>query len=320
MAKVSVVVPVYNAARYLVRCLASLTRQRLQDMEIICVDDCSSDGSREIIRSFAEKDPRVVLIRQNRNSGASACRNLGIGKACGDYIGFVDSDDYVEDDFYSVLYQRALEGYDVVKGRAIHYGEKGKIADNRNDAIKGNVWSFTNEFWSAIYRKSFLIRNRILFPADIKTFEDPVFSVKVLVAKPRLKIDDSVAYHYLYHPGSKCRKLQDVGSIESVITGIGNILKMLRCAAVSNDVIKHVYEDLCLPSFWWRMQNVGAMSKDARTGLYSSFQKVCRENLDLKEIPAAEYGFERSNMYCIELCRKKTIASIRNKIKTGGEV
>ena len=95
MAKVSVILPVYNAGKYLHQCMDSIVNQTLKDIEIICVDDGSSDNSLEILRQYAEKDERVKVIAQ-ANGGAGAARNNGLRAATGEYLSFLDSDDFFE--------------------------------------------------------------------------------------------------------------------------------------------------------------------------------------------------------------------------------
>ena len=105
--KVSVIVPVYNVQEYLKECLDSLLAQTLKEIEIICIDDGSTDLSPSILDEYAEKDSRMVVIHQE-NAGAGAARNQGIRIACGDYIGFVDSDDRVYPSMYEKLYKKAI--------------------------------------------------------------------------------------------------------------------------------------------------------------------------------------------------------------------
>ena len=117
MSKVSVIIPVYNTEKFLRKCLDSVCNQTLQDIEIICINDCSTDGSLEILREYAGKDNRIKLIELFENGGAAKARNIGIDIAHGEYIGFVDSDDFVDLDFYEKLYNKAVEtGADAVKG------------------------------------------------------------------------------------------------------------------------------------------------------------------------------------------------------------
>ena len=102
MTKISVIIPVYNSEKFLKKCLDSIINQTLNDIEIICIDDGSTDKSLRILNNFADKDNRITIINQ-KNSGPSAARNKGIENAKGEYIGFVDSDDWIDLDFYEKL-------------------------------------------------------------------------------------------------------------------------------------------------------------------------------------------------------------------------
>ena len=108
MPKVSVIVPVYNVEEYLERCLDSLVNQTLKDIEIIIVNDGSTDGSKEIIQKYLNKYKNIVYL-EKENGGLSSARNYGIPYAKGEYIGFVDSDDYVELTMYEKMYNKAIE-------------------------------------------------------------------------------------------------------------------------------------------------------------------------------------------------------------------
>lgn len=104
--KISVIVPVYNVEEYLRKCLDSVLNQTLRDIEIICVDDGSTDSLWEILKEYAQKDDRIKLI-QKENGGLSSARNAAMQVAKGDYIGFVDSDDWIDPDFLRKLYVAA---------------------------------------------------------------------------------------------------------------------------------------------------------------------------------------------------------------------
>ena len=115
--KVSVILPVYNPGSGLVKCLKCLQNQSLKEIEMIFIDDCGQDKAKEIIREAKQKDPRIILLENSENMGAGRTRNRGIEAASGEYLSFIDPDDYVSEDFLELLYKKAEEtGADIVKG------------------------------------------------------------------------------------------------------------------------------------------------------------------------------------------------------------
>jgi len=118
--KVSVIVPVYNGEKWLNRSLRSLVNQTLKEIQIICVNDCSTDNSLAILQQYAKKDKRIVIKNLKKNGGESAARNKGLKIAKGKYIAFIDQDDYIDLDFYEKLYEQTKdEKMDIVKGNVI---------------------------------------------------------------------------------------------------------------------------------------------------------------------------------------------------------
>ena len=107
MPKVSIIIPVYNVEKYLRQALDSVVNQTLKDIEIICIDDCSTDGSYEILQEYASKDDRFVVLKQEINQGQGVARNRGLDIAKGEYIGFIDPDDWIELDMYEKMYNQA---------------------------------------------------------------------------------------------------------------------------------------------------------------------------------------------------------------------
>ena len=176
MPKVSIVVPTYNVEDYLCECIDSLIHQTLKDLEIICVDDGSTDRSPEILRRYAEKDKRIKIISK-KNSGYGNTMNVGIKAATGEYLGIVEPDDYVNTNMYKDLCELADEtGADIIKAdfyRFVKEGEKvirtynqlTKKADFYNRLIEPakeqEVFKFIMNTWSGIYRLSFLREHNI---------------------------------------------------------------------------------------------------------------------------------------------------------------
>jgi len=142
MIKVSVIIPIYNVGKYLKRCLDSVCNQTLKDIEIICVDDCSTDDSALIAAEYAKNYSNLIFRALEKNQGVSVARNLGLSLAKGEYVAFVDSDDQVDLDFYEKLYERAKEvNADMVKGQAIEFAYDGKSSIVKQ-IQEGSKWFF----------------------------------------------------------------------------------------------------------------------------------------------------------------------------------
>ena len=124
---ISIIIPVYNVSKYLRACLDSVINQTYKDLEIICINDGSTDDSLEILKEYANKDNRIIII-DKKNAGVSAARNDGIDRAGGEYLFCIDSDDYIDND-YLETYVRAIEkeDYDIVVGGFRRPNENGKI-------------------------------------------------------------------------------------------------------------------------------------------------------------------------------------------------
>ncbi len=173
---ISVIVPVYKVEEYLELCLDSIISQTYTNLEIILVDDGSPDNCGKICDEYAEKDPRIKVIHQE-NGGLSAARNAGLDIATGDYIGFVDSDDYIESNYYEELI-KSIKNYNSeqaicgvrkfeLESRAIFYGNKCLSKDDYlKELLKEDVASYT---WNKLYKKELF--DGIMFPVG-ELFED----------------------------------------------------------------------------------------------------------------------------------------------------
>jgi glycosyltransferase involved in cell wall biosynthesis len=211
MPAISVIVPVFNTGSYLRPCLDSIVGQSLRDIEVICVNDGSTDGSLEILQEYSERDNRLRIINFRENQGVSAARNAGIDAAEGAYIGFVDGDDTVDRDFFRRLLSAAEEsGADIVKGVHLNHDPVGnrryqlEVFD-LNDKIRDNKAWFYFSFYSAIYKKEMINAYGIRFPESLAHFEDPVFSVAAALYCDKVEIVDNAYYYYTERPDSMMR-------------------------------------------------------------------------------------------------------------------
>ena len=218
----SIIVPVYNVEPWLARCLDSLIHQTIKDLEIIVIDDQSTDGSLNIIREYERSDSRIHTIALEKNGGLSVARNAGLAIAAGEYIGFVDSDDFVDVDFYEKLYARAkAAGADIVKGEALEVTFDGKKRHfgPRLSAIRKNKIAFTHAWYSAIYRRDFLAQNKLDFPVDLIVTADIITLLKAVMLANSIELVEGTHYHYFRREGSLDSTILSPEKLQSTIDG-----------------------------------------------------------------------------------------------------
>ena len=216
MIKVSVIVPVYNVELYLEKCLNSLVNQTLEDIEIICVDDGSTDSSSDILKSFAEKYSKIKLVTKT-NGGLSSARNAGIRVAQGKYVGFVDSDDWVSIDFFEKLYY-AAERHDasiaaggIIRVKSdkhrvnINYTDEELFSDIQDKIEICNIPEYCY-VWNKIYKLDDLKKYNLSFVEGIN-FEDVRFTIRALYYLERFVTVPDVDYFYRKRKGSIVKTL-----------------------------------------------------------------------------------------------------------------
>lgn len=209
--KISVIVPVFNAEKYLKMCLNSLVSQTLKNIEIICIDDGSTDNSLATLDKFKSKDDRIKIIKQ-KNYGVSMARNNGISEAQGEYIGFVDADDWVDKDFFEKLYNAAQKynadiataGYyrrgKILRSKKLNYKKEEKIT-NPTEKIKAVYIPKWNYIWNKIYKRESLLKIDIPFENG-RYYEDMIWLVKVIYSLNSLVTVPNIFYHYRKNEGS----------------------------------------------------------------------------------------------------------------------
>lgn len=206
MPTVSIIIPVYNVEKLLPRCLDSIFGQTFQDFEVICVNDCTPDNSREVLKEYAKRYPdRMVLLENEVNMGQGRSRARGIDIAKGEYILFIDSDDHVAGDYIETfLKEMKQHPCDVIVGG---YSEdvEGKLTPK--DAPRGDwcILSYPTP-WAKLFRKSFLVDNRIDF-SDIRCGEDIYFSLSQFYHQATYHVFDYYGYYYYLNVNSTTKSL-----------------------------------------------------------------------------------------------------------------
>lgn len=217
--KVSVIVPVYNGEKYLQRCLNSITKQTLKDIEILCIDDCSTDNSLNIIEDFAVTDKRIKIFRHLKNSGESKARNTGLENSTGEYLSFVDNDDTIDLDFLEKLYKKAKEtNADIVKAKAHVFSYDGlEYFDNLNQKIKkhNSKLFFSSYWWTAIYKKELL--ENIKFLENYPLGGDVLFLNQAILKAKNLEIIDNTCYNYYRREDSGDSKILTFEKVKSAL-------------------------------------------------------------------------------------------------------
>lgn len=206
MIKISVIIPVYNSVPYIIKCLDSIIYQTLSGIEIICVNDGSQDNSLEILNEYAKKDSRIIVINQE-NKKQGAARNAGLKIARGEYVGFVDSDDWIDSDFYEKLYDCAKKyNSDIALATNVRIGN-GKTKKRINITSENFYTKLQDKFdvcklWkdgcptNKIYRRELLINHDIKYPENVYC-EDKIFTTKaVFFANGIVTVPDIYYYYY----------------------------------------------------------------------------------------------------------------------------
>lgn len=212
MIKVSIIVPVYNVEKYLEKCLDSLINQTLKDIEIICVNDGSTDTSQKILEKYSKKDNRITIINQE-NAGLSVARNSGIDIAKGEYIGFVDSDDWVDLNFYEKLYNSAIENdadiavSSIIRWRKYNQKYRIKYEDKIYQSLEEKVSACGIPricyVWNKLY-KSHIVQNEHFTPNVY--FEDIIWLPNIIKQANKIVTVDGTNYYYRANNNSIVKK------------------------------------------------------------------------------------------------------------------
>ena len=241
----SIIVPVYNTSAYLVECLDSILGQSFHDFEVICIDDGSTDGSLQILKHYAVTDNRIKLVSVP-NGGVSAARNLGMSLAQGDYLMFVDSDDWILPGALELL-SKEVDGFDLIAFPSSCYSESsGKIEEGTpcDGAVFPSGWDYYGEasnrinsfglICGKVYSSTMLKSNGIRFSEGISYHEDILFAIEACSLAGPVKLITSSLYVY---------RIREQGSLMSTYSE-KRFLDMARVANALSEEFLH-REDLC---------------------------------------------------------------------------
>lgn len=231
MVKVSIIIPIFNIEEHLTRCLDSLIVQTLSDIEIVLVDDGSTDGSLNVCNVYSQKDERIIVLHKE-NGGVASARNLGLTIASGEFIGFVDPDDYVDPDMFEVLYALCIDNNAKISccnayGQGVRRTKRDKdyiLQMSTDELFVKTMKECSFGLWNKLWHRS-LFQN-VKFPEDIETGSDLVTYHLVFNANFVVFINDS-KYHYISRKDSLCRT-SSLTNRRNRLKTLGEMLEYLR--------------------------------------------------------------------------------------------
>ena len=259
--KISILIPCFNSAKYIDQCLHSVCGQTYHNIEIICINDGSTDETSKILHEYSKRDSRIRIISKP-NSGYGHSMNIGLNLATGDYIGIVEPDDYIEKKMFEKLITLAIEyNLDIVKGRFFHFNtieNSNKIVNisniTNNQVINPiedqNVFYLPPSIWSAIYKRDFLIKHQINFlETPGASYQDTSFSFKSLLCANRIMIINEPLVHYrIDNPNSTVNNPTKIFCVCDEFTEIWKFAK--RCPD-KYDLIKNTIPILQFRAYKW---------------------------------------------------------------------
>lgn len=234
--KVSVIIPVWNPGPGISRCIASLRRQTLSDIELIFVDDCGTDDSMEQVRAAAVEDDRIRILKNSCNIGPGASRNAGIEAAEGEYLSFIDADDYVDPGFLEELYGTAVRtGADIVRGDFCEVSEDGsKTSDFPNSRLRKNYdsgkplfFAIDTGHFTLLIRRSLILERGVRYGLS-SNGEDSTFLLRLFHTGGSFAMCDSqVLYYHVYREYS-AKNIYSAGHLRGRLEGFKDQLDFLK--------------------------------------------------------------------------------------------
>ena len=243
MIKVSVIVPVYNVEKYIEKCLDSLVNQTLKEIEIIVVNDGSPDNSQKIIDKFVKKYPNKVKSFIKENGGLGSARNYGLKHIKGEYVAFIDSDDFADLKMLEEMYNLAKkDNSDIVLCSNNLLDENNRILKIEsaiiNKKINNNLLKYKLAAWNKLYKKELLINNKFEFRSNV-WYEDVDFTTKVMINAKKVSFIDKPLYNYLLREGSIMNN-SNLKRNKELCLSFDEIIDYCR----KNDIYKKYYQEI----------------------------------------------------------------------------
>lgn len=270
--KVSIIIPVYNAADSIEKCISSVENQTYKNIEILAINDGSTDNSINILRKLEKKNNNIIII-DKKNEGVAYTRNLGIKKATGDYIMFIDNDDYIDSDYVEVYVNEILEcDYDIVIGGYRRENNEGKIINKQ--LLIESEWSkyVVLAPWAKLYKRDFLLKNKIEF-LSYGIGEDVYFNLLAYSKSPKIKIINSIKYVWYFNNNSVSNTKQR--GLKKEINIFFLLDKIVAFVDMNDKNINYFFERYIV---WYLLFSGKQASKKQFQKLYNKSRKWLNDN------------------------------------------
>lgn len=285
MPKLSIIIPVYNVEKYLPKCLGSILEQPFKDLEVICVNDGSTDGSLDVLQKIKKNDDRVVII-DKKNEGSGIARNIGLSTAQGEYVYFIDSDDWLEDDVLAKIIAKAdeLQTDILVFGGLSYYngkGQNGAYSKNKLPKkyfgkvvsakdIKKDIFKFPSTAWTKLYRRSFLIKNEIKFQ-NIRAGQDQLPFFHSMITADRIAILPENIYCYQKNREGSVTSVKKKKSFSPIYVFYG-IEEMLEKTGMMEE-----YRNIFVNKYFSKATSwLGKFDKDLKPQYFEEYSKLLK--------------------------------------------
>lgn len=231
--KISVLIPVYNTEKYLDRCLSSVMRQTLSEIEVIIIDDGSTDKSLEICKRYATKDSRFRVYHTS-NQGISATREYALSLSNGTYIQFVDSDDWIEPDMLEVMYSEAkCKNTDIIGCNFVEHWPNRDIVYNTyyedyDTFIRAIISSHWGVLWNKLFRRDIFINGNVHFPKNINGGEDYIVCVKLMLKTTSVSCVNKELYHYNRMNVNSTINTMNINKVKEQINATDIVIALLQ--------------------------------------------------------------------------------------------
>lgn len=311
--KMSIVIPVYNAEKYIERCLESILNQTYRNFEVILVDDGSKDGSLKKLYDYKKKDRRIKVFTQ-KNSGPSVARNKGIKESSGEYLIFIDIDDYIEKNYLDNLMRETLEEYDLVTTGYIDISKYGTFRLNdfckENNILECIFNGVGGTLWGKRFKKSIITNKKIRLNPDIYMCEDQLFVLEYVLNSTKFKCLEYSEYCYNrlneeslsskldldYHENLKLylSKLEEVLLNYKVDNQLKDKILNKKTEAIYLSLITKIYMNKKYSAFE-KINNLRFLSDENRIQNQKVLNSVILKKLKAKKIYRLHYLLLKSN-------------------------